>query len=489
MHSHPSRSATLRFTWWNHAVQVCSRDHEHLHERHHPQQNIWNRPGQALDHCSIPLPPHSVYWLPVGCPLVRRMYAGRLLATSIILFGALILLVPIIEGATGGFLPKVTTGGSKISSTWGNWSPYLVMALYPIASIFWGMVELMRRVIPAEIVGDNSVKLRRMDGIVHVCYEVTGTIGALFAPYWISYFGWGFALTIMPIAYILAACVWVMIVPSQAKVAALARQAEERKKNPAASLARSSTSSTPSSTRSSQRALIWLMPAYALALVHHRYLESTLFPFFAKSTLGNSDYQSILTGGSNFGELVGALLVVVFARQVKTPIPFLRMDAILILVVWVLPFITVDKNNVIATVWKLAPMMSIISLGWAAGDVSLAAYVQSRLARLEFSDEYTSPSLPSCPSSTSPTSSPTLSSPTTKELYIWIGGVFMTICGAIVFAATFIPRGSFKFNPDPDVVDFDSTIRYNDEVLQETKGEEGEAEKDMKDSNLVAMAV
>jgi hypothetical protein len=41
-----------------------------------------------------------------------------------------------------------------------------------------GMVELIRRVIPADIVGGNVSKLRRMDSTVHVLYEVAGTSGA-----------------------------------------------------------------------------------------------------------------------------------------------------------------------------------------------------------------------------------------------------------------------------------------------------------------------
>ena len=40
------------------------------------------------------------------------------------------------------------------------------------------MVELIRRVIPRDIVGGNVQKLRRMDALVHMFYEVAGTSGA-----------------------------------------------------------------------------------------------------------------------------------------------------------------------------------------------------------------------------------------------------------------------------------------------------------------------
>lgn len=37
------------------------------------------------------------------------------------------------------------------------------------------MVELIRRVIPRDIVGGDISKLRRMDATVHIFYEIAGT--------------------------------------------------------------------------------------------------------------------------------------------------------------------------------------------------------------------------------------------------------------------------------------------------------------------------
>ena len=89
-----------------------------------------------------------------------------------------------------------------------------------------------------------------------------------------------------------------------------------------------------------------------------------------------------MTGGSNFGELLGALSVLLFAKSIPTPIPFLRLDAIALNLVWILPFIKVTKGKV-AGAWKVAGCFIPISYGWAAGDVSLAAYIQSSLAKVE----------------------------------------------------------------------------------------------------------
>jgi hypothetical protein len=60
----------------------------------------------------------------------------------------------------------------------------------------------------------------------------------------------------------------------------------------------------------------------------------------------------------------------------------LRLDALALNIVWILPYIAVTKGKV-AGAWKIAGCFIPISYGWAAGDVSLAAYIQSSLAKVE----------------------------------------------------------------------------------------------------------
>jgi hypothetical protein len=71
-----------------------------------------------------------------------------------------------------------------------------------------------------------------------------------------------------------------------------------------------------------------LFTSYSVALYLHRYLESGVGPAFARRVLGTSAWSQILVGGSNFGELLGALSVFMLATKIPTPIPWLRMDAL-----------------------------------------------------------------------------------------------------------------------------------------------------------------
>ncbi|KXS14517.1 hypothetical protein M427DRAFT_32982 [Gonapodya prolifera JEL478] len=172
---------------------------------------------------------------------------------------------------------------------------------------------------------------------------------------------------------------------------------------------------------------------YSLALVHHRYLEGTIFPFYAPSELGNSNLQSILTGGSNFGEFLGAVVVLIFAKSIKTPIPCPCPDAILLVVVWVLPYVNVGPNPVqTAQVDEYTtPLSAVMSFLYVAQLVLF--FVLKNVMGI----------------SPRQLASSTFQGPV--HLYRW---VLMTIVAVIVFISTSIPRGSFAFNPDPDTDSF-----------------------------------
>jgi hypothetical protein len=52
----------------------------------------------------------------------------------------------------------------------------------------------------------------------------------------------------------------------------------------------------------------------------------------------------------------------------------------MLMVIWYLPFYRPPQNQSIIA-WKMAATFIPVSMGWAAGDVSLAAYIQASLAR------------------------------------------------------------------------------------------------------------
>jgi hypothetical protein len=173
-------------------------------------------------------------------------------------------------------------------------------------------------------------------------YEVAGTTGAFTSTSLIGTFGYNYSAFLSPILFTLAAVCWSFISSLGHK------RAEETAQN-GGQLSemevkeRGYGAQVVSGFRAfakawyygaflifTHRKFIWLVPGYTLALYGHRYLENGIAPIFARSIIGTSSYSQIIVGGSNFGELLGALSVMIFSNAVPTPMPWLRLDALLL---------------------------------------------------------------------------------------------------------------------------------------------------------------
>lgn len=214
------------------------------------------------------------------------------------------------------------------------------------------------------------------------------------------------------------------------------------------------------------RQYIWLLPGYAFALYGHRYLENGIAPQVARRYLGNSAWSQIMVGGSNFGELLGAAFVFFFTNLIQTPMPWLRLDALMLLIVWYIPYWYPERGNV-NEAWRVAGTFIPISFGWAAGDVSLAAYIQASLARVE--SEHKDVSALGAVMAFLYSTYIVIYAVCNPLLGRYIDGVYnrsggsdggdirpalvntagvqFTVLCVVVLASTFIPKGAIAFNP------------------------------------------
>jgi MFS family permease len=400
-------------------------------------------------------------------PLVRRWPTRVVLSAAILAFAIMTTMILIVDAATGGtFKPK----GAKEDdfSYYGKYNTDGMIPIFSATGIVYGMVELIRRVIPRDIVGGNVQKLRRIDATVHIFYEIAGTAGAFMtALALIPTFGNNMAFLISPFCFALAAISWYFISTS-----------EHPSTNPPLRTVNSPKYFTTLMKSSNlffvsiytggkilftSRKFVWLLPSYAIAFYSHRYLENGIAPIIARRYMGNSAWSQIMVGGSNFGELLGALFVFLFTNVIKTPMPWLRMDALALLIVWYLAFWYPSYDNV-GQAWVVAATFMPISFGWAAGDVSLAAYIQAMLHRQEngFSNVSALVTVMAFLYSTyiivysiaSPLLGTYVDNVSAKnngdvhEAMFNIAGVQFTIISITVLCATFIPHGAFAFNPD-----------------------------------------
>jgi hypothetical protein len=335
-----------------------------------------------------------------------------------------------------------------------------------VCGVVYGMVELIRRVIPRDLVGGHVQKLRQMDSLVHIFYETSGTAGAFCtALALIPHFGNNFSFIVTPIFFAAASILWFFIYeasPQTENGLFLEGQPTYVKAVISGFYLFFESVWTGAKIISTHRKFIWLLPGYAVALYGHRYLENAIAPAVARRYLGNSAWSQIMVGGSNFGELLGALFVFMFTNLVQTPMPWLRLDALALLIVWYLPFWYPTKGDV-GQAWIVAATFLPISFGWAAGDVSLAAYIQASLARIESNTKNVSALgavmafLYSTYIVTYAVASVCLGTyidrvsdanhDNIQPAILNIAGVQFTVISVLVMASTFIPKGAFAFNP------------------------------------------
>ncbi|KAG8794707.1 hypothetical protein FRC16_010385 [Serendipita sp. 398] len=402
-------------------------------------------------------------------PLVKKFPTRSVLATAIFVFGSITILFLIIDAATGG-KPRIANGGQL---HYGTWNPNALFPLYMISGISYGMVELIRRIIPRDIVGGDVQKLRKMDAIVHILYEVAGTGGALLSVKMIKIFGNNFSFLITPPLFVCAGLTWICIDKLGHGEESEKEEGEEDERSfGSVDYMYSVTIGAKAFARSTykgaiicfaHRKFIWLLPGYSFALYGHRYLENAISPAIAKRIMLDSSYSQIMVCGSNLGELFGALFVLITTTAIQTPLPFLRFDALALLIVWALPAYShhIQPHNAVYA-WRIAAMFMPISMGWAAGDVSLAAFIQASLARMESSDSQVSAlgSVMAFLYSSYIIIYAILGSllgtyidkvfTADGNIYralVNIGGVQFTVLCAIIIAATLTPRGALHWNP------------------------------------------
>lgn len=407
-------------------------------------------------------------------PLVKRYPTKNVLACAVLVFGLCSALLLIIDAATGGtFMPAAYRENHPINdwSYYGDYNTDAMIPVYCISGIAYGMVELIRRVIPRDIVGGHVQKLRKMDSIVHIFYEITGTAGAFItALVIIPQLGNNKAFIVTPVCFTFCATIWFFISELDFKRRKSTLHQHEKPAYWKAAFRGlylfGESIWIGGRILFTSRKFIWLVPGYAVALYAHRYLENGIAPQVARRYLGHSAWSQIMVGGSNLGELLGALAVLLLTNTIQTPMPWLRLDAIMLLIVWYIPFWRPPVDDV-GQAWIVAATFAPISFGWAAGDVSLAAYIQASLSRLESKNKNVSALgavmafLYSFYIVTYAISGTLLGryldrvynesggtdGGNIREGLMFTAGMQMTIISVLVFAATFVPKGALAFNP------------------------------------------
>ncbi len=441
-------------------------------------------------------------------PLAKRFPTRSVLASAVLVFGLVSALHLIVDAATGGVMKQNTI--DKVDH-YGHYNANWLFAIYTVSGMAYGMVELIRRIVPVDIVGGDLVRLRKVNAIVHILYEIAGMIGAFTSVPLVNKFGYNYSSFLSPACFVIACLAWSSICSlghSRTTERALARRngvlpqiEAAQKRNYFAQVGDTclgfvKTCGVGAYYCCTSRKFIWLVPGYAVALYAHRFLENVLAPIWAHTMVRNSSYSQILVGGSNVGELLGAITIILLGESVPTPLPWLRLDALLLLLIWAMPYIphTVFEER---SAWAAAALFAPISYAWATGDVSLSSYIQSTFARHQPRED--SISMLGAVMAFLYVSYIVLYSFLSYLLGRWVdsqvtgkrdevkwaagrfslkfvAGVHFTVIAAVIFAATFVPRGALAFNPR----------QINDDKAFEEEEDEGSFDQPSSDCEVQA---
>ena len=359
-----------------------------------------------------------------------------------------------IDAGTGGRWRGGRGNMDGGEERYGHWDARLLVLIFALAGVVAGGVELARKVVPREILrgtGERNLggalnevgalkaeeeeedededaslcrigdKLRRMDALVHIFYELAGTGGAFLSAELNLRLGSNFAVVIVPGGWLVACAIWLGMRDfrnshrKKSQYEKMTSAGGRRARRPLWSIIKHGKSFLPPRLLASAKyadlrpvtpgvltffttlqhglhlilsspKYAWLPVGYSLSLYTHRFLENNLAPTIAKYVYQEPAYYQIIVGGSNLGELLGALLVFILSSKIKSPLPWVRLDALMLLGVWGVvrwrPQVDEETGKVpVVWAWKLAGVLIPISMGWAAGDVSLVAHIQTHLAK------------------------------------------------------------------------------------------------------------
>jgi hypothetical protein len=194
-----------------------------------------------------------------------------------------------------------------------------------------------------------------------------------------------------------------------------------------------------------------------------RYLELAIAPVIARDVFEMSAYWQILTAMSHLGILFG-VAPIFLSDHISTPIPYLRLGALLLPLVWIFPFLHSDPRQMVFA-WRFGSILIPISLGWALGEYSLSQFMQESLPKERIQDDsisthgaitsflYVSHIILYTILSTSLgkyIDAEFNRVGTVKTVLIFIGGVQFSILAVVLFANTFISKNAFTMQTESE---------------------------------------
>ncbi|KAI4147781.1 MAG: hypothetical protein LQ340_005392 [Diploschistes diacapsis] len=431
-------------------------------------------------------------------PLVKRWPMRLVLGCCGLLQALTGVALLALEAGTGG---KIKPGNwdkthqADNFSYYGEYNPYGLVPLFCLSGFFWGIITTMQKTVPRQIVAPTITKLQFLNAATQTFYEVAAIAGALCSGLlFIPHFGANFPI-LTPIFAALAGLAWFFLRDTRSSRQAdstepgIDQATEEVSRAPDEQKARHSGAPNENDSKRAKRTwgdfiplkslwqgagivckdreLTWLLITYPLMQYGHSCLENVIAPPIAGRYLGDTSYVQIIVAGSNIGEFLGAIAAMFLQPYIPTPIPWVRLSALMNLLVWILPFWSPPKKPVSA--WIVAAVFMPMGAFWSAAAVSLYCYLQTQLSNEAPNDSKMLPPLSSVVAFLhviqlilSAIAGPVFGAyfdavvartgglgmgGKIQPALIYVGGLQFSVIAGLVCASTFWPRGAIRLNP------------------------------------------
>ena len=301
---------------------------------------------------------------------------GASMTISSLLAGGLIDRKPLNKVISGAMLLQALSVSATIALLLsGPVSPLILLPLHALSGAAMGVITTARDCLPARLLGRDHVVLGKFNAKTHLIYETAGTIAPILVGLLMRKFGLVSALFLHPPAYLLAAFFFYKLKLGSAPPSS----GEKTPSGGILALLKQTASDIREGARviNSSKEFRWLGFMILAPMIVHRVVEQIMVPVFTKTILGVAEKSAWIVSASNFGELLGAaLLLKALSSALRQKTKPSRYGWIPLMAAGTLATWSLSLPGGLLTV---LPLIFLMSLTWAANDLSVSSYFQSRL--------------------------------------------------------------------------------------------------------------
>ncbi|RAL12175.1 uncharacterized protein BO97DRAFT_470401 [Aspergillus homomorphus CBS 101889] len=145
-------------------------------------------------------------------PLRQRVSSRMTLVLTVLLFGLINAMLLIIDACTGGTIVPDSFVGHHPKQEfhyYGDYGTNVLIPVYSLAGVAYGMVELIVHVVLHDIVDGHLIKLHRLESLAYLSTELVNIVGTLFVGLVrIPHLGASYAFIVTPACFAVAVMSW-----------------------------------------------------------------------------------------------------------------------------------------------------------------------------------------------------------------------------------------------------------------------------------------